>query len=219
MREIDDFREFIYSWKDLYSWALITCLAIKANDGPKIFQAQILFMPSFPKINQEFKIETDHVLALTRIEKADWEYILSCLEAANDGYIYTPEGKIFLEKDTCKRLDAQFNPIHPPRIEDGPRLPALQIFGTDRFTLKKGGLSDQLLDWELKAAPEPYDNFNDLLTYMGFPEARLLGDRTELSIIGLAPAVLSQDSRISEGKAIIYKHGKPHRKGKDIIRI
>ena len=108
---------------------------------------------------------------------------------------------IHLEKDG--QLSAYFDSIHHPLAQDGPRLPCLQIHGISKHSLLSKVIDVRQLDWELKAADEPFDNFDELLSYCMIPMPTPMGDQTTLEILAKAPAIISSGSIIRREKARI----------------
>ncbi len=116
-------------------------------------------------------------------------------QLATCGRITTPVGELVLPVEADSRVTSTFVPFHQEAIRTGNRLPILTLSGArgDHYVQQPD------IDWELKAAPEPFDNLDELLL-----EYSLGGPHNEfvnIEIIATNVAVIALDSRAAGEEA------------------
>lgn len=198
------FEAFIEPWIPAYQCAVITYVGLKVEQHTALLFGRVLLEASKTGINETpLNFESEHVIAARFVASAKPPDIARLLMKARNGE--TPRGSddhsLALERE--RDLSTFFAPIYHPLIAEGPRLPSLLIRGSSRHDLLARTMDPRQLDWELKAADAPFDNFDELLSNFGLPTVMQMGDSATLEIVSRAPGMIAPSSMLKEGDAII----------------
>lgn len=205
-QNIEKFEELISPWACAYLCAEISYVGLKTIEGPKLLFGRIVLFPTRAGLNTTtFDFETEHLIAARFISDTTSNEMRIFLANARKGRLLTIDRKK-LDIKPEGNLSAYFSPIHHPVVTDGPRLPSLQISGTNRHNLIVSVNDPRLLDWELKAAEKPFNNLDELLTHCNLPTQIQMGDMTMLEIVARSPVMISETSTIIDNDVIIECH-------------
>lgn len=161
-RKVADFFAGIAPWEAAYKHAGLSYFACKHNGDFLLLQVRLFLRiaPSNVPSNhfQSSNIRVGHYLLsdLDRTAHAIVEDLLS-------GKLATPHGILRFSPGHADQYSVGYLPFHYEGHQSGMRVSVLTLTGA-----QCGHLVDQWrLDWELKAAPTPYDNLNELLVEYG----------------------------------------------------
>ena len=85
------------------------------------------------------------------------------IETLLSGKIETPHGELYFPKRDSNDYSAFCQPFRPVGLQGQNRLSVLRISGDQQFQC----LNQPSLDWELKAAPTPYESLQELMFEYG----------------------------------------------------
>jgi len=203
-QDFADFVKLLACWGGAYQCAVISYVALKTVQGPRLLFGRVLLQPSRIEISDEvFTFETEHVAAARFVARATPADITSFLNKAKTGEIVCIDDAKSLALAKEGNVVTHFAPIYHPFISGGPRLPSLLIRGNSRHDLLTSIANFREVDWELKAADAPFDSFDDLLGRCDLPTLAQMGDLTTLEIVARSPGMIVQESAIKAGEAKI----------------
>lgn len=194
-RAIKDFQNAIASYADRISGSL-TYIARFANAEPYIIKARLLLhgpgMAPEPRLFRSSEIIAETFLLESLNQRLD-----DVIQSALEGRVSTPQGDFALPATMTGSRAAIFLPLHPEVLAQQTRIGVLQIRGSDQL----GHWRNELLDWTLRSASDPYDGLNELSMDFG------LGGIVEHAAIfeAIAPSVVQVDlgKQVLDDKAII----------------
>lgn len=203
--DVNEFIKLLSSWKEVYKWKIISFVAIKIPDAPKLLIGRIIFDSVKPHENLLFSFESTHLIAGREISNTTSEDIDLCITNAMEGKLVASEQTFSLYLKNSDTLGITFLPVYHPSVTFGPRLPSLIIRGSRKYELLStpNFRLNETPDWDLKGADQPFDSLDELFTHLGFPTLHQAGDSAALEIIGTSPALISDDSKITNGSAQI----------------
>ena len=202
-KTIDRFLQTLESWKDSYRWMICKYIGIKTTKGIEVLCGRIFLTPLLPmdskKINDRF--ESQRIVAESFVKEFSWEKLLELLETLQQGEgINDPTVVPFSFKDI---KGVQFSPYSSMQGNLGRNFD-LVLFGVG----KTGQLNDwgiegvsqrSELDWEVKSADLPYDNFTELV--QAYELQDLMSEPSiRVSIIADSPCGILPASHIEEQK-------------------
>lgn len=200
-RDVDEFYKLLSTWKEVYKWKTTSFIAIKTPDGPQLLFGRIFFDSIEPQSNLAFHLQSTCIIASREISEITTEEFDAIIIAATKGTLTFSKQTIPLHQRVGEQLSTTFFPIYHPSINFGPRLPSLIIRGARKYNLlcAPNFRTNELPDWDLKGADQPFDSLDDLFTYLGFPTSHQAGDSATLEIIGASPALIAEESTIKAG--------------------
>lgn len=206
--ENNDTREFsklISFWKEVYKWKTTSFVAIKTPEGPRLLIGRIIFDSVKPQDSLLFSFESTHIIAGREISDTSAADIDTSIKNAMEGNLVSSKQTIQLHLKKEDALSRWFSPVYHPSVTAGARLPSLIIRGSQKYDLLSAPnfRSNEMLDWDLKGADQPFDALDELFTHLDFPTSQQAGDSTALEIIATSPALIADDSKITAGSAQI----------------
>ena len=192
---IERFLSTISPWEAAYTDAALSFLAIR-KDGILNLVRGRLFLNTFPSKTPREQFQTNDVLAgYFPLSELGQRYRDTISQLAATGRITTPVGELVLPVDEQHRLTALFVPFHQEGLRAGNRLPVLTFFGKGLYSY----VPQPHIDWELKAAPQPFDTLDELLLeyFLGGPR----DERASVEIIAANVAAINLSSRVDGEKA------------------
>lgn len=204
--EIEEFKKLLSSWKEVYKWKIVSFIAIKTPEGPKLLVGRIIFDSVKPKENMLFSFESARLIAGREISGTTTDDMDLSIKNATEGNLLSSKQIIPLYKKKENSLNTNFFPIYPPSsITMGPRVPSIIIRGSSKHDLlsEHNFRPNEIFDWDLKSADQPFDSLDELLLHLGFFTSSQSGDSTALEIIAHSPALIIEDSKITDGYAQI----------------
>lgn len=172
-KNIDAFFSAIEPFQGAYKNATFNYLAVKRGDDFQLVQGRLLFNTLPSKIPfthfQSNNIRAGHY-RLSELNLGARDLITSLLS----GTISTPNGKLFFFGNDAGKFSVSYEPIHHEGVKLQCRLNVLTINGAPQ-TSDIGqpifeSIRQALFDWELRAAPTPYDGLQELaLEYLQGP--------------------------------------------------
>ncbi len=203
-KEFNNFKALINHWIGAYEWCVYSFVALKATDGFRLLFGRLIFETGgFVNDKKDFNFETAHIKAGHFATKIDSKKIDVILENAMKGEFTLPDSYLQLTIEEGRPYSAYFYPIYHPFIKEGPRLPSLVIRGDTTHNLFVKTVSQEILDWEVRAADSPFYNIDELLIHCGLPVLNQMTDSTTCEIVGRSPAIIANTSIIKDGKGLI----------------
>ena len=189
--QIEKFFSTIEPWIKAYSHIGLSYFAVRKDGEINLLQAR-LFLNTAPSAIFQARIETASVLAghfnFTELGMKLRDFVERLAEV---GEIDTPLGKFKFPLEKDKEYSAYFDPFHQEGIASGNRLSVLTITGAAKHLF----IEQTKFDWELKAAPKPFDSLDELFSIL------VLGGKREnsanIEIVAFQAAAINFNSVIS----------------------
>lgn len=171
-------------------------LAVREKAGFAIVQGK-LFLSVSPSTIPHTHFKSENVRAghysLAELKLTPREFV----ERLVSGGVETPDGPLrFLPQENGYH-GVYYQPFHSDGLQSNNRFNVLGLVGTPPWSLVK----QPDLDWELKAAPIPYDGIADLA--QEYQIGTLRTDATNLEIVGFNIAAINLGRRVTGTKAKI----------------
>jgi hypothetical protein len=182
---VDAFFAAIQAVEGAYCDVQLSYLALRAGGQFEIIRARIVFntSPTYP-LPPNF-ISPNVRAGRFRLTKTDVRGLIAGLSA---GSIKTPDCELRFPEGPSGYYTATFVPFHPDGLQTQTRLNVLTLFGGPIEALQQPDL-----DWEIKAASQPYDGLQDLAE--GFSVGPIRASNREIEVI--APNVGAIDTQNS----------------------
>jgi hypothetical protein len=202
--DFDKFETLISPWKEGFQLAVYSYLCIKSETQSNLLFGRIVLATSKSSLQApRVRFESERALAgreSIAIGAADIDGILA---RAKKGLLQVLNEEMLLPMSTGRGLATYFAPIYHPSVSEGPRLPSLLVRGNSISDLLGPSAYTKPIDWELKAADQPFDSLDDLLATCGLPSRTQMGDSTTLEIAAHAPGRITPKSIIQNEEASI----------------
>jgi hypothetical protein len=199
-QQFENFESLIASWEKAYRFADIAYVGIKTKEGLRLLLGRIILQPFYEKKNKvSFQCKTEHVIAEHFVLDIASLGFKSLLDKTRKGELPTAKG-LTIPLTIEGQPSVYFSPIRHPFVADGIRLPNLRISGIEIHNLIIGADNHLDIDWELKSANEPFNDFDELLRQCGLPAQREMGSSTSIEIIAPTPAIISDASVIENNE-------------------
>ncbi len=159
---VDRFFSTTKPWFKAYTHISLSYFAVRQNNETLLLQAK-LFLNTAPSTIPLLKVETSSVLA-GHFDFAETDLSLRDFVdyLAEGKAISTPHGILAFPLSEGKTVSIYFDPIHQEGIAKGNRLSLLSISGESKHHF----VNQTQFDWELKAATQPFDSLNELLSLL-----------------------------------------------------
>lgn len=193
--DIQRFLSTISPWETAYTDEGLSFLAIRKDGVLNLLRGR-LFLHTAPPTIPRTQFQTSRVLAgYFPLSELGQSYRDTISQLAATGRITTPAGELALPVDDRNKLTALFVPFHQEGIRAGNRLPVLTFFGTDLHSY----VPQPHIDWELKAAAQPFDTLNELLTeyFLGYSNDQ----RASIEVIAVHVAEVVFSSKVDGEEA------------------
>jgi hypothetical protein len=196
MDNIQRFFQTISPWEAAYENNIgLSYFAIRKENVLNLIQCR-LFLNTYPPNITLTKFESRQVLAgYFPLSKIGMDHHDLISQLSSNGRIKTPVGELVLPVEAEHRLTSKFVPFHQEGIRNGNRLTVLTLAGAGWDSY----IQQPDIDWELKAAPEPFDTLDELLLeyFLGGPRSEF----ASIEIIAMNVAVIALDSRVDGEEA------------------
>ncbi len=193
---ITDFFAGIAPWEVAYKFPGLSYFAVKHEDVFVLTQAR-LFLRSAPPTIPATHFQSGNIRAghypLTELGGTPREMV----ERILSGKLQTPHGELSFPPEGNGHHSAFYSPLHHEGLQSGNRIDVLTLTGAQHRQFMR----QPQVDWELKAAPTPYDNLNDLLFEYGLGANQ--GDMTKVEVIASNVAEVDLSTRIQGAKATV----------------
>jgi hypothetical protein len=193
---ITDFFSGIAPWEVAYKFPGLSYFAVKHEDVFVLTQAR-LFLRSAPSTIPATHFQSGNIRAgyypLTVLGGTPLEVV----ERILSGKLPTPHGELKFSPEQNGNYSTYYSPLHHEGLQNGRRLDLLMLTGAQH----REYIRQPQLDWELKAAPTPYDNLNELLFEFGLGANQ--GDMTKVEVIASNVAEVDLSMRIQGATAKI----------------
>lgn len=156
---IEHFISKIVPWDEAYAFPGFSFLAVRKNELLHLIQGRIFLHTNqrhFPDRHFESQNIVVGYFPLSRLG-LDYQGLIEKIISSEQ--ISTPLGNFIFPLESSNEPSAQYVPFHDEGLNSGHRIDVLKISGS----LRQSYIRFPELDWELKAAPEPYENLNELL--------------------------------------------------------
>lgn len=192
---IQQFFATISPWESAYNHIGLSYLAIRKNKVLNLIQGRLFLLTSPPNIPRSH-FQTGRVLSgFFTLSELGLTYRDLILKIAKNARIETPVGELIFPLEGNSSINSTFVPFHKEGIQAGNRLSVLLLSGARRDHY----IQQPEIDWELKAAPEPFDVIDELLL-----EYSLGGPHNEFvnfEVIAMNVAAIALDSRVEGEEA------------------
>jgi hypothetical protein len=192
---IQRFFSTISPWEAAYTDPGLSYLAIRKDGVLNLLRGR-LFLNTVPSKIPRAQFQTSDVLVgyfpLSELGQSHRD-IVSQLAAT--GRMTTPVGELVLPVDDQHPLTSHFVPFHQEGLRAGNRLPVLTFFGTRLDSY----VQQPHIDWELKAAPQPFDTLDELLLEYFLGGSR--DERASIEIIAANVVAINLSSRVDGEEA------------------
>lgn len=189
--QIEKFFSTIEPWIKAYSHIGLSYFAVRKDGETNLLQAR-LFLNTAPSAIPTSRIETASVLAghfnFTELGMKLRDFVDRLVEK---GEFDAPFGKVKFPSEKKGEFSAYFDPFHQEGIAGGNRLTVLKIRGASKWQL----IDQMKFDWELKAAPKPFDSLDELLSFFVLGGGR--DDSANIEIVAYHVAAINFSSVIS----------------------
>lgn len=189
--QIEKFFSTIDPWIKAYSNIGLSYFAVRKNGEINLLQAR-LFLNTAPPAIPYCCIETESVLAghfnFTELGMKLRDFVERLFE---NGEVDTPVGKFKFPSEKDREFSAYFDPFHQEGISSGNRLSVLKIRGASKYLF----IEQTKFDWELKAAPKPFDSLDEVLSILALGGSR--DDSANIEIVAYHVAAINFNSVIS----------------------
>lgn len=193
--QIEKFFFTIDPWIKAYSNIGLSYFAVRKEGNINLLQAR-LFLNTAPPAISPVHIETGSMLAgHVNFAELGMELRNFVERLVNDGEIDTPLGKFKFPSEKEGEYSANFDPFHQEGIVSDSRLSVLKIRGARKYTL----IEQPKFDWELKAAPKPFDSLDELLSILALGGSR--DDSANIEIVAYRVVEVNYSSAISGAEA------------------
>ena len=156
---IQHFMANISAWEDAYAYPELSFFAVRKGNLLHLVQGRI-FLRAQPAAIPQRQFESESVVAgCFPLSTLGINYQTLINRLCNSEAIETPAGNLVLPIDSNGSVSTNYIPFHPEGLSAGNRLAVLMLSGAQRHSL----IAQPDLDWELKAASEPYESLNELL--------------------------------------------------------
>jgi hypothetical protein len=192
-----EFYSAISAWDHTYTNSSFLFVALRDADHFEILQGALWLSAEHSAIPLS-KFASENVLA-GHLKLADlgMDYQRTIGELLS-GKLKTPMGELrFSPVNGQSYHSLTYLPVHPSTQTSQRRLNVVRL-GGDRPTVEQ---RQPLLDWELRAASEPFDSLADLL--QAYNLGALFGDVKTIEIIATPVMIVADSSTISGAKASI----------------
>lgn len=192
---IEKFFSTIDPWIKAYSNIGLSYFAVRKDGEINLLQAR-LFLNIAPSTISPTRIETVSMLAgyfnFTELGMKLRDFVERLVK---DGEIDTPLGQFKFPSEKEGEYSANFDPFHQEGIASGSRLSVLKIRGASKYTF----IEQTKFDWELKAAPKPFDSLDELLSILALGGGR--DDSANIEIVAYRVVEINFNSVISSAEA------------------
>jgi hypothetical protein len=202
--DLETFNRLIASWKEAYRFADSASVTIKLGSESTLLIGRIILHTARPEFHQTLRLDTTHISARRSLIPLQEEAVNRLITSAGEGTMVIDRERFSLRQEG-RNLDTALFPIYHPEVTGGTRIPALRIFGIRKKAILQSAYSKGVehLDWELKAADQPFDTFDELLSSLGLPTLIKIADMTTLEVIAGSPGLIHESSRIKQGNATV----------------
>lgn len=191
IEQIEKFFSTIDPWFKAYAHIGLSYFAVRKDGEINLLQAR-LFLNTAPSAIPQAHIETASVLAghfnFTELGMKLRDFVDRLVE---NGEIDTPLGKFKFPSEKDREFSAYFDPFHQEGIASGNRLSVLTITGARKYSF----IEQTKFDWELKAAPQPFDSLDELLSILVLGGKR--EDSANIEIVAYHVAEMNFNSVVS----------------------
>lgn len=158
IESISAFFQSIDSWKEAVGTPNFAYVAVRVGGHFEIAQARLWLgaaAPAAPLSHfDSLNIRAGNFL-LTDLDTSPQDF----LAAAVEGKIRTPVGELRFSGNASGQYSGYYQPFHSDGLQRSERIGVFTLFGGNlNLTALQPGI-----DWELKAAPEPYDSLQELM--------------------------------------------------------
>lgn len=195
-KKIADFFAGIAPWETAYKHVGLSYFAVK-YEGVFVLSQARLFLRTAPSTIPATHFQSSNIRAgyypLIELSGTPREVI----ERILSGTLPTPHGELSFPPEQNGHYSAIYTPLHHEGQQSGNRLDVLMLTGMQRMQYVR----QPQLDWELKAAPTPYDNLNDLL--FDYILGAYQGDFAKVEVIASHVAGVDLSARVQGTKATV----------------
>lgn len=190
-QNVERFFEGIAPWSEAYSHPGLSYFAMRSDGQLHILQGR-LFLYTAPSKTAQRHIQTQ-TIAAGYIPLADlgidYRTFVDRIMAAEP--ITSPIGDFVFPVDQSHGPSTHLIPFHQEGLSTGNRLSVLLISGVQRHSLIK----QMDIDWELKAAPEPFESLNELLNEFSLGSYR--GDFANIEVVAFSVVAVDLGSKVA----------------------
>lgn len=206
LSEFESFTQFISPWVEAYRLATISYVAINMIDQSPLLMGRIFLEPTTISVDTNtFTYKSTTVIAERFSIDLNNDKRKKLFNDTRNGHISCASNSENIQLRAENGLHSIFSPIRPPLTSEdlsALRVPSVLLTGSNRRELFPN-FDPNLIDWELSSSETPFQDFNELLALCGFPTWQNWGDMATLEVIAKPPAMISDTSSMSDGKAVV----------------
>jgi hypothetical protein len=187
---LNDFYAAIRNWEQAYQHSSFFYVAVKEGDQFEILQAAVRLSAELSDLpSSHFASENIKAGHYTLSELGlDYKNVISALLS---GSLNTPAGILRFSPQIGQHHHSLFyTPVHPTTQRSQSRFNVVKL-GSGQPTVDR---KQPLLDWELRAAPTPFDSIGELL--LEYNLGALFGDVISVEIIATPVMRIMDSSKI-----------------------
>lgn len=192
---VDMFLETIAPWAHAYDVSGFSYLAVRNGSVWTLLHGR-LFLRSQPLQVNRANFRTERIIAGHMPLPKSTDGHAALIESLFiDGVIDVPPGRLELRREPPAAISAFYTPFHAEGLAGQNRLAVLLLMGASRHGL----LEQPGVDWELKAAPEPYESLAELGS--AYSLGGYAGDSTAIEIVAQPVVAVAMNSVVSGTRA------------------
>lgn len=194
--KISEFFAGIASWEVAYKHAGLSYFAVKHDGVFALMQAR-LFLRTAPSPIPTTHFQSNNIRAgyypLVELGGTPREMV----ERILSGMLSTPHGELRFPSEQNERYSAIYSPFHHEGLQNGSRLDELMLTGAQRMQ----SVRHPQYDWEVKAAPTPYDSLGELL--LEYHLGAYKGDFANIEVLAFNVSEIDLSARVKGTKAML----------------
>lgn len=197
-KQLEDFHKAIEPYVACYGHATFSYLSLKKGDAFELIHGR-LALQGAPVITASRQFQSANIKAgIFRLGDMGTT-VDGIIESLFKGKVKTPQGELNFPSERDRSHSVYFNPFHVEAPLQQNRQMQLYVRGDRREQLQTAKL-----DWEVKAAPTPFDNLRELCD--DFAIGPMTGDSVGVEILAFNVAVIGVDSSVHGTKTHLVVH-------------
>jgi hypothetical protein len=159
--KIEEFFTAAEPFKEAYIESSFIYFAVRLGDEFVIVQSMLLLIANKKYQFGHFTSENIRAgnYALAELAPSPRAFV----DAVLSGAIDTPSGKLRFPANQSGGYGVTYNPFHPVGLQSQNRIGVLRLIGLEQHQLVR----QPFHDWELRAAPTPYSEIQELMNEYG----------------------------------------------------
>jgi len=195
-KNIADFFAGIAPWEAAYKHVGLSYFAVKHEGAFALLQARLFLHTAPPSISathfQSSNIRAGYY-SLTELGGTPREFVDGILS----GTLPTPHGELRFPSEQNEHYSARYNPFCHEGLQNGSRIDILDLTGNQHMQ----SVRHPRYDWEVKAAPTPYDSMDELL--LEYNLGAYKGDFSKIEVLAFHVSAVDLSAQVQGAKATV----------------